>query len=569
MPKRFLATHKQAIIATVICALAYLYCFPYQSKINNPNENVRFYMTAAIVEEGSYAIDTMRERWGWVNDAAVHDNHVYSVKAPGTSFFGVPGYAAYRYITTQGGLRYDRKTALWVCRFTASILPTLIFLFFFYGWIARQTRHPLLCNTVFFSVAIGSLLYGYALLFVSHTLSAAASFGAFMVLYDYRRQRPNNTSHAKIFLAGLLTAGVTFFEYPGLIASLLLSIYALLIVRPLSRLYTFALGGLLPTLAMMHFQWRAFGSPFTPGHLMVENAAFRSAHFEGIYGAVGPSAEALYGLLIDPAAGLFPLTPIVLFGVCGFGLLIRNRSERVDASIALSIIGLTLLAICSMNNWRGGWTIGPRYLAVVVPFIAWASLPCLDQISRRFPRLAFSLALGCTITALIASGLPSVYYPHLPPEFSHPLSQLFALLIAHDFAPYNLGNFVGLTGTQSMWPLCFIAAAALLFCLKTAFGWIEKAKLVIGSVVVAVCLLWPLTTRTPPEPKVRQAVAFITRNWTPQGQDLVTQLQQRLAASRHNETEIRSRLVELLLLEGRDTEAKKIERFSGRSPTSR
>jgi len=569
MLKRFFATNNQAVIATTICAFAYLYGFPYQSKINNPNENVRFYMTASIVEEGTYAIDTMRARWGWVNDAAVHDNHVYSVKAPGTSFLGVPGYAAYRFITELGGLSYDRTIALWVCRFTASILPTLIFLFFFYGWISRQTRYPLLRNTVFLSLAIGSLFYGYALLFVSHTLSAVAGFGAFMILYDYRRNQPNSVSHVKTFLAGLLTAGATFFEYPGLIASLILSIFALLVLRPLSRLCSFAVGGLLPTLLMMHFQWRAFGNPFSPGHLMVENTALRNAHFEGVYGAVGPSAKALYGLLIDPAAGLFPLTPIALFGVFGFGILILNRSERMDAIIASSLSGLTLLAICSMNNWRGGWTIGPRYLSAVVPFLVWASLPCLEQIAHRSSRLAFSLALGCTVTALIASGLPSVYYPHLPPEFSHPLSQLFALLIAHDFAPYNLGNVLGLTGTQSMWPLGFVAAAALLFCLKSVFGLIERSRLILGSAAVAICLLWPLTSGDSPDPKIRQAVAFITRNWTPEGHDLAAQLQKRLSVSRQNAAELRRRLAEILLREGRDAEARKIENFSGQNPASR
>ena len=48
-----------------ICTIAYLYPYPFQREINNPNENVRFYMTAAIAEEGTYAIDSMRGRWGW------------------------------------------------------------------------------------------------------------------------------------------------------------------------------------------------------------------------------------------------------------------------------------------------------------------------------------------------------------------------------------------------------------------------------------------------------------------------------------------------------------------------
>ena len=73
-------------LPVALCVFAYLYVFPYQSSLNNPNENVRLYMTAALVEEGRYEIDALRERWGYVNDAAVHDGHHYSGKAPGSRF---------------------------------------------------------------------------------------------------------------------------------------------------------------------------------------------------------------------------------------------------------------------------------------------------------------------------------------------------------------------------------------------------------------------------------------------------------------------------------------------------
>ena len=60
------------------------------------------------------------------------------------------------------------------------------------------------------------------------------AFGAFMVLYDARQKGRIGWQGAA--LAGLCAAGVSFFEYPGLFASLLLCIYALLAVRPLPRL---------------------------------------------------------------------------------------------------------------------------------------------------------------------------------------------------------------------------------------------------------------------------------------------------------------------------------------------
>jgi hypothetical protein len=538
-------------VAVGICAFAYLYVFPYQPQINNPNENVRFYMTAALVEEGSYAIDSQRARWGWVNDAAVNGGHVYSVKAPGTSLLGVPGYAAYRYGVKQLGRGFDRTEALWVCRFTASILPTLIWLFFFYRWLGKRTRHPLLRDCAFLSVALGSLLYGYGLLFVSHSLSAAAGFGAFMILYDERRAPPDRQRLGSPFLAGLLTASVTLFEYPGLICSALLAIYGLSVLRPARRLLGFAAGGLIPALAMAHFQWRAFGGPFTPGHLMVENAAFRAAHHRGFFGAEGPSWQALYGLTLDPAAGLLPLTPILIFALLGFAILLAGREQRNEALITLGIATGTLLAICSMNNWRGGWTIGPRYLAVTVPFLAWAALRGLGLIARRFPRIAYTLALGCTALALPASGLPSAYYPHLPPEITRPLPQLFQVLIRHDYAPYNAGSWFGLYGTGSMLPLLAAGVFALWWALGSVHGAANRLKICAAATVIALGLSWPLLARPAQEPGVPGAVAFITSRWSPAGHDQAAQITEQLKASRNSDPELRRRLSEVLRQEGR------------------
>ena len=77
--------------------------FPYHVGMNNPNENVRIYMTMAIVEEHSFAIDKVVQRspQGWVNDMAVVKDKVtgeprhYSVKGPAMGYLGVPVYWAF------------------------------------------------------------------------------------------------------------------------------------------------------------------------------------------------------------------------------------------------------------------------------------------------------------------------------------------------------------------------------------------------------------------------------------------------------------------------------------------
>ena len=562
MPESAHGSTRHSLIAVALCAFAYLYVFPYQSRLNNPNENVRFYMTAAIVEEGRYEIDGMRARWGWVNDAATHAGHVYSVKAPGASLLAVPGYALYRGLTSAIGRRFDRIEALWACRLAATILPTLAWLFALHRWLSRRNHHPALRDAAFFSVALGSLLYGYGMLLVSHTQSAIAAFGAFMLLADVRERRARY-AWWRALLAGLLAGWVTLLEYPGLPCSIVLTLYALYVLWPAGRaraVAAYAAGGLLPALSMMHFQWRAFGSPFTPGHLMMENEAFRAIHQRGMYGAVGPSAEALYGLLVDPGAGLFPLTPLLLLAPVGVWFLLRDRARRVEGACILGVLVLTVLAISSMDNWRGGWTIGPRYLAVCVPFAAYGALVALERWAERQPSLAPAFAIGATAAGMIASGLPSAYYPHLPPELTRPLPQLIAVLVAHDYAPPNAGAWLDLHGTASMLPLLICMLAALALCLWPLAGLRDRALVAVSSAAVALALSLPLWQRPSRERGVAEAVAFITRRWMPEGHDAAARLAAELRAQSALPQAQLERLARFYEAEGREREARRARR---------
>jgi hypothetical protein len=546
---------RRALAAVALCAAAYLYVFPYYPRINNPNENVRLYMTAAIVEDGTYRIDGPRKKWGWVNDAAVRDGHYYSVKAPGTSLLGVPGYAIYRWMAGDG---FERTTALWVVRVTATVLPALLFLFFFYRWLGARARHPTVRDAVFLATALGSLLLGYTYMFASHTPSAAAAFGAFMILYDARQRGSLGSWHA--FAAGLLAAGCTLFEYPCLFVSVLLCVYALTALRPWTRLVPFAAGALLPTLAMMHFQWRAFGSPFTPGHLMVENPSFRRGHEEGFFGAREFHWDAAWSLLFDFRLGLFALTPLLVLAIPGFARLLSKGRDRIDGLVAALVCLSMYIFICFMNIWHAGWSVGPRYLAVVVPFMAWGALVSLDAVARAAPRAAAAVAIGATGAGMVAAGIPSVYYPHLPPELDWPLAHLLGLLIRHDYSPLNAGNLVGWYGSASMVPLYWLA----LFALGWAAWHFRRAgdrALVLGaSACIAAALLVPHFRAPPADAKARKAVAFITRTWHPEGRDRAARLHAELRSDPRSPPERYRHLADLYLAEGRVREANAVTR---------
>jgi hypothetical protein len=552
--------------ALALCAFAYLYVFPYFGRVNNPNENVRFYMTAAIVEDGTYHIDGVRERWGWVNDAAVYEGHYCSVKAPATSLLGVPAYWAYRELSRLRGTRFDRTTALWACRMTASALPALAFLWGYYEWLRRRGGEPVVRDAVFMSVALGSMFYAYSILFVTHTLSAVGAFGAFMLLRDARRE--GRIGWGAAALAGFCATLVTACEYPGFPATAILCLYALACVRPWNRLASFAGGALVPTLAVMHFHQSCYGSPFRPGHRFLENDQFRDAMHEGFYGAAEVHWDAAGGLLFDPAYGLLTTTPIFFLALLGVPRLLANRRERLDTIVALLVCASTYVLICFMNNWRGGWTVGARYLALALPFAGWFALEGGSWLAKKSwaPRAVGALAVGCLSVGLLLQGAPSAYYPHLPEAFTRPLPQLVRWLVRHDFAPYNAARYLlGWTGTASMAPLLFGGLFAVLWA-----AWAEKKlqdRLVVwlGSVLVASWLISPfIMPDGDREAAATDARRFVVEFWEPAGEDLAARIEQRIRDGTASERDL-ERLVPTYEEEGRTTEARRarlaIERY--------
>ncbi len=575
----------RATLASVaLCAAAWLYVFPYYPALNNPNENVRVYMTAAIVEEGQYAIEGMRERWGWVNDAACVDRlagggrapcdgpppagatrSYYSVKAPGASFLGVPGYALYRALVgpdEEPALRW----AVYSMRLSGTILPTLLFLLFFHRFLGRHCRHAFVREAAFFATGLGSVMLGYGYLFASHTQSAACAFGAFMILYEARERgregRRARVSWDSATLAGMLSAGASLFEYPCFVLSVVLCGYALVAIRPWRRLVGFAFGASVPTLLMMHFQWSAFGNPFSPGHLFVENPAFRAGHQEGFFGAESFHWDGAVALLFDGRLGLFATSPFLLVGALGGALLLVGPGpvgRRLDALVAAFGCVALYVFICFMNIWHAGWSVGPRYLVALIPFLGFASMVVLDRLAARTRVAAAGLGLGLLGASFVGASLTSMYYPHLMPELDAPVAQLMPVLIAHDYAPSNAGNLLHWFGTASMVPMLLVALLALRRALPRRTDLPSRAHRAWGlSLTLAVAglgiaphfLLAPEDT-----PESRHAVGFVCEHWSPEGHDRVSQL-----AAARDVTQLEERL-RLLREEGRDVQADRTERL--------
>jgi len=623
-----------------LLAMLYLWVFPYHAQVNNPNENVRVYMTVSIVDDHTFAINRLHEQydWGYVNDKAVRNGRLYSSKAPGTSYLGVPAYWLLTRITGRNtrpltAAQYrahhapmlERTRIIYFLRLWSNVLPALVFAWFWHRFLGRYTSIPALREAVFFSTMAGSLIFAYSEMYASHSQNAICAMGALMAIETTRRRdREGYTTPAirswslvPMFFAGMLGAGATMFEYPAAIATAAVALFILsmsaekrpvfllasmplaaiaaklfvrhhrpaavavfllaaasygmtLSWRSAARLVVAGIGGSVPTFLTLYYHKRCFGSPWKPGYSYLENPQFHAETSQGFFGATHFSWESGVRLWLDPAFGLMPMTVIFLAGFAGFGAMLSwrppvegkwkshatwavrgvlglicvfvmakcmaaipviraanwqgpriaeaswvawmalalialasvslPRPTRGDAALAatmmLSCIGLSRL-IGAMNNWRGGWQVGPRYLATLAPIVGLAAIAGLDAIAKGSDarrRGVTIFAGGATLHALLFSGLPSAWFPHVPTEFLSPVFEMFVPVVRSGLAPHNAGShFFKVDAMVGMIPF-FLAAIAIAII---AFRGDEKrpvsiAAHTVGVFAVFLALLAPL-----------------------------------------------------------------------------
>ncbi len=285
-------------------ALVYAWNFPYHRWLQHANELPRIFMTMALVEEGSFSIDTYRHAFGyrkamdlsrsscltpriarslpvrvrgadrrvrWLRPRLPRRlpcrERTFSNKAPGMSILAVPAYAALHARWKAEGLTPDvrqlrqprfrqarLRQAIYWARLTTAALPSFLFLLLLSWWLRPAVPEPHLRRVAVAAYGLGTLVLTYSVQLMSHQLATSLFFSSFILVHSVARR-----GHRAwlLLVAGFLGAAALVCDYQLIFAAVPLAIYALVVVRPLWRLVLPILGALGPAAVLA---WIASGT---------------------------------------------------------------------------------------------------------------------------------------------------------------------------------------------------------------------------------------------------------------------------------------------------------------------
>lgn len=360
----------------------------------------RYALTAALVDGGTVVIDDYEHLVSV--DVARRDGHLYSDKAPGQPALAAPAYALYRALGGAPAVRASglADKGLWVVSLVSAALPAVALAVLMRRFALRVV--PDRATEAALALATGTMLLPFATVLFSHVASALCALGAYLlaipsVATGARRLR------ARLLAAGLVAGiGVTI-EYTA--AVLVLVIGAAVLHRHRLGAAWFAAGGVLPAVLLGVYHTVAFGGPLEVSY---RYSRF-TEHQSGLVGVRLPRPGTTATILFAER-GLFVLTPIVLVGVLGLGVLLvrhlragRDTDEardpagsrdtggsgeatgrstaRMDLVVSAVVFGVLVAINGGWSNPWAGASPGPRYVTPGLPFLvagvahAWRRLP--------------------------------------------------------------------------------------------------------------------------------------------------------------------------------------------------
>ncbi len=479
------STHFEAIALSLMLWIT----FSYFAQGAGANQNSRFALTRAIVEQSALQIDAFAST---TFDIAKSRDHYYSDKAPGLALLAVPAHFTYMLFHPTPVTPAEVGAALhFSTAFTLSLFSAVSGGLFYLLLLGRgHSRPAAILALLAWMLATPAL--AYSTLFYGHQLAAALIVLILAVIELGETETPR---FSRGFGLGTLLGVLIATEYPALLVAVLIISYA----RPLSS-RAYLCGGCLGISWVLFglgaYHQHCFGSPLGAGYFFLGTDEFAQTMQGGLLGFHPPKLATLHQLLFAEFRGLLPTAPWLLVSLFGALPMWRRGQRRLLALCCFGFI-VPLLMVAAFARWDGGAAFGPRHLVYTLPLLASLAAAGFDKLARldRLKRIAAAIVAGfllltgmlvCLSAVAVMPELPETPVPvqqgelvyladpkHPLVEFAIPLFLegtlstkaayangrfgLTYLVSGHEHDAYNLGErWLGLSGKVSLLPLAGI-----------------------------------------------------------------------------------------------------------------
>jgi len=451
------------------------------------NQNSRFDLVLAIVDKGTLCIDDYYQNTG---DYALFEGHYYSDKAPGTSFLGVPVYWVFKQLVGLGAIEklVDRletnpamtntlvkdgtglqsgkvrfALAMTFVTFFVVAVPSAFLGVLLYWWTKYVTNRYLYRLSVPIIYGLLTNAFPYSNMFFGHQIVAILLFAAFLILF---RIEQREMSSVWLLLVGFMLGYALITEYPTALIAVGLCIYALLAVPNKRWLSGMVLTGFLPGIPLMVYNYMIFRTPMPVGYQYSE--LYTEQHSSGFLSLSRPHLDALWGITFGSYRGLFFISPVLLLALAGFVVWYHRRVFRRAWWICLYVVIGFFVFNGSSIMWQGGWSIGPRYLLPMLPFLAMGLVYFFDAWGERLWARVVTLILATwSFFAVWAETLGGQHFPDWTPN---PLFNYSLPLWAAGDIARNAGMVVKLSGWASLLPLLVGLGIGLYVLMRIGFA---------------------------------------------------------------------------------------------------
>ena len=375
---------------------------------NGWDENSRFFLTQAIVDEGRLEIDSFANQ---TSDRAVVQNHYYSDKDPGASFFATIPYSIFKlvfhdavstdtvamYLTNHVGNSkiYDILNPDWftlysmiaVVIFTSVLFSalTLVLIYKITGLFTDERNKRLL---VTISAGLATTIFPYALVFTDNAIAGFFSLLGFYLLLKKKFQNLEAKKQKNYsFFSGIAFGLSILASIFGVIISGIAFLYLLKMKNKNRYLKLFIIGFSLILLVYLSYNFLIFKNPLAWRYNYLDTNVFIYSKRDpsALWRFFVPNIYIVWRLLIDPYKGLFFYYPILLLSLYGLYKMSKLRMGAEVALISLIFVFNVILNSSSATGawWGGGGFFGPRHLTYSVPFLTVALVFSFNSSSYR------------------------------------------------------------------------------------------------------------------------------------------------------------------------------------------